>query len=67
MQKREAIIVLGRCLNWCDLPNRTWLFCDEFWQAVSDALNDASITKVRCSKYTVSAAMLAKLRAETWA
>ena len=65
VQRREDTITLSRCLNWCDLANHTWLFCDPFWQAVSEALKDASITRVRCSKYTVSAAKLAKLRRET--
>jgi len=64
VRKRQDTIVLGRCLNWCDLLDKTWLFCDAFWQAVSEALNDTSITKVRCNKYTVGAVMLAGLRRE---
>ena len=64
LQRAQDTIILGRCLNWCDLANHTWLFCDPFWQAVSDALNDTRITKLRCSKYRVDAVMLAKLRGQ---
>lgn len=65
LRRGEDTIILARCLKWCDLANHAWLFCDPFWQAVCEALNDASITKVRCTKYTVDAVMLARLRGQT--